>query len=404
VWKKDNNTQFLGASCSSDNILASRINIDALHINGVFRLYGDLIQLGSDAIFIEGQEPRTVLLDQDIPSVLVYRSGDDLYVFDTGATAFFRKRLLEAIEKLRPFSRFIILNSHSHVDHTANNGIIGEVEADEKLHFLSKVGIPELDYEGSIIRSYEEINKYYYFTKGPRFPYSLATRPLGLARHINRRAPFFIIKKTIQGFAPLEPSSETVRPYEDNELTSLVLGPVSWSGWNISDQVWALKTNGHSPDSVSFLLPEEKLLFLGDETLMYFNCWLDSSAANVRDALGLAIRLIESGTVETVIGGHQQKPYSGAEAIDLLRRLLDGHEIVERETLLVVDSAPDGATIAQIYRQLSKRKKRVPVLDAFFKYEYPKMPIFLKTQIAGILIENGYAVEGPEGNRRFIKS
>jgi glyoxylase-like metal-dependent hydrolase (beta-lactamase superfamily II) len=369
----------------------------------VFELYGDLLQLSDNAIFVEGQEPRTVLLDQDIPSVLVYRSGEDLYVLDTGATAFFRERLLEAFERLRPFSRFVILNSHSHVDHTANNGLIREVEANEKLHYLSKVGIPELDYERSIIGSYEEISKYYYFTNGPRFPYSLVTRPLGLTRYINPRAPYFIVKKTVQGFAPLEPSVETVRPYEDNELISLDLGSESWPGWMISDQVWVLKTGGHSPDSVSFLLPEEKILFLGDETLMYFNCWLDSRAANVRAALELAIRLLEAGTVETVIGCHQQKPYSGAEAKDLMHRLLDGHGRVEREILSVVDSAPDGATVAQIYRQLSKRKKHVPELAAFFKYDYPKMPIFLKTHIAGILLENGYEAVGPEGNKRFVK-
>lgn len=59
--------------------------------------------------------------------------------------------------------------------------------------------------------------------------------------------------------------------------------------------------------------------------------------------------------------------------------------------------------VAQIYRQLSKRKKQVPELAAFFKYEYPKMPIFLKTHIAGLLLENGYEAVGPEGNRRFAK-
>jgi glyoxylase-like metal-dependent hydrolase (beta-lactamase superfamily II) len=369
----------------------------------VFDLYGDLLQLGDSAIFVEGMEPRTVLLDQDVPSVLVYRSGDDLYVLDTGATQFFRERVLEAVERLRPFSRFVILNSHSHVDHTANNGIIRDVESNEKLHYLSQVGIPELDYERSIIRSYEEISKYYYFANGPRFPYSLVTRPLGLTRYINPRAPYFIVKKTVQGFAPLEPSLETVRPYEDNELISLDLGSESWPGWKISDQVWVLETRGHSPDSVSFLLPKEKILFLGDETLMYFNCWLDSRAANVRAALELTIRLIETGMVETVIGGHQQKPYHKTDAKDLMRRLLDGHGIVEREILSVVDSAPDGATVSQIYRQLSKRKKQLPELAAFFEYEFPKMPIFLKTHIAGLLLENGYEAVGPEGNMRFTK-
>jgi len=366
-------------------------------------VYGDLLQVRDNAIFIEGQEPRTVLKDQDVPSVLVYNSGDDLYVLDTGATPFFRERALEAVARLRPFSRLFILNSHSHVDHTANNSIIREVESNEKFHYLSRAGIPGLEYKKSVVQSYKEISKYYYFLKGPRFPYSLVTRPLGLVRYLNQQAPYFLVQKAVEGFAPLEPSIETVRPFEVNESHSLDLGSISWPGWKISDQVWVLETRGHSPDSVSFFLPKEKILFLGDETLMYFNCWLDSSAANVRAALELTIRLLETGMVETVIGGHQQKPYNKTEAKDFIARLLDGYSTLEREIRSATDSFSNGATVSQIYRQLSKRKKRLPELGAFFEYEFPKMPIFLKTLITGSLLENGYGAVGREGKMRFAK-
>src|SRR5450756_3158455 len=87
-------------------------------------------------------------------------------------------------------------------------------------------------------------------------------------------------KETLSGEWPPVFKTQTwsliIQPGHDSDL-----GSESWPGWMISDQVWVLKTGGHSPDSVSFLLPEEKILFLGDETLLYFNCWLDSSAANV---------------------------------------------------------------------------------------------------------------------------
>jgi glyoxylase-like metal-dependent hydrolase (beta-lactamase superfamily II) len=40
---------------------------------------------------------------------------------------------------------FTLLNSHGHLDHVGNNGLIRTVQADEKHHYLSKAGWPFLD-------------------------------------------------------------------------------------------------------------------------------------------------------------------------------------------------------------------------------------------------------------------
>jgi glyoxylase-like metal-dependent hydrolase (beta-lactamase superfamily II) len=207
----------------------------------------------------------------------------------------------------------------------------------------------------------------------------------------------------IKKFAPLEPSLETVRPFEDVESGPLDIGPTTWPGWKISDEVWALETRGHSPDSVSFYLPGEKILYLGDETLKYFNCWLDSRATKVRAALELAMRLLETGTVKTIIGGHQQKPYEDAEAKGLLSRLLHDYDIMEQEIFSALNAFPQGATTAQIYGRLRKRKNDVAELRAFFEYEFPKMPVLLKTLVVGLLLENGCQAVGPDGKKKFTK-
>jgi hypothetical protein len=177
-------------------------------------MFGDLVPVATNALMVEGQRPWNILFAPDVANAVVYRRGDTLYILDTGATLFFRRRIIEAAERLRPFRRIVLLNSHGHVDHTSNNSVIHDIQADEKLHFITEVGIHGLDYDRYFRRQFGQINKYYNFLDGPSFPFSLMGTLLKVLARFNPEAPFLMVGSLLSKFPPMESLANTVVPFE----------------------------------------------------------------------------------------------------------------------------------------------------------------------------------------------
>ncbi|GLB31448.1 hypothetical protein LAD12857_33710 [Lacrimispora amygdalina] len=49
--------------------------------------------------------------EPDIANSVIYKVEDVVYVFDTGATTFFGRKLIKAIERFRPFRKLVLFNS-----------------------------------------------------------------------------------------------------------------------------------------------------------------------------------------------------------------------------------------------------------------------------------------------------
>lgn len=370
-------------------------------------MYGDIIKIAENALFVEGLEPEIILREPDIASCVLYKSNNTLYIMDTGATPFFRKRVLEAALKLSPFDHVILLNSHGHPDHTPNNSIINEISAAKKEHYISKPGIRMLDYYDYFEDNFKSVAKYYNLEDGPRFPVSIFTRPLRLLRLIspkliNHNITLFLVKKVLSKFTPLEPSKETAVPFENKEPSELTVNGVKLTGWNLNDDVFVIESRGHSPDSVSFYLPKVKVLFLSDETTDYFNCWPDSDSRRVASILKSSINMYDNGDVEALIGGHQQDVFRGGHIAELLYSLINNHLTFKKELDSIIEKHPEGISINKIYNELGK-KRAIPAVDRYFRYEFPKMPGMLKTCITCMLLEDGYITEGRPKKLLFKK-
>lgn len=216
--------------------------------NGVKSMYGDIIQFSKNAFMIEGKVPSSIIKEPDIANSVVCRVGDVVYVIDTGATVFFQKKLIEAIEKLRPFKKLILFNSHCHPDHVGNNCIMQKIAAEEKEHYISKAGIAGLDATKDFYRKFKEIEQYYDYLNGPsKFPAS-ALRILKLTRLKDGDTPLYIlVENTLKKFLPLETSVETITPFEKNDLLDIEIGETQWKGWDFNNQVFVLQAQGHSP-------------------------------------------------------------------------------------------------------------------------------------------------------------
>ncbi len=371
-------------------------------------MYGDIIEIAENTLFVEGLEPKLIFKEPDIASSVLYKSGSTLYIMDTGASRFFRERILKAADMLRPYNKVILLNSHGHPDHTPNNSILREIAAEKKEHYISRPGIKALDYYGYFENNFRSVSEYYNLEDGPKFPISILTRPMKLLRLINAKLidhslTIFIVKKVLSKFMPLEPSKETAIPFENVEPSEMSVGDIELSGWNLNGDVYVIETRGHSPDSVSFYLPKVKVLFLADETTDYFNCWPDSDSGRVVSILNKSLAMYRGGYVETLIGGHQQQAFKGDAITGLLETLLNNDAVFKKELFSIVDRHASGVTVNRAYNEL-KKKKNIPAVRRYFGYEFPKMPGMLKTCITCMLLEEGLAAGGPKGRKVFKRN
>lgn len=365
-------------------------------------MYGDLVSVAPNALMVEGQRPWNILFAPDVANAVLYRRSDTLYILDTGATLFFRRRIIEAAERLRPFRRIVLLNSHGHVDHTSNNSVIHDIQADEKLHFITEVGIDGLDYDRYFRRQFGQINRYYNFLDGPSFPFSLMGTLLKVLARFNPEAQFLLVGSLLSKFPPMESLATTVVPFERRgPAQRFRFGSEEWTGWNIEDAVYALESRGHGPDHVIFYIPEEKLAFLGDEAFDFFNVWPDSHAGRVRTALNKAINMASHGSIEVVVSCHHPEMPRGAAIVEFLSAKLRNWDAFQRDVGRIVGDSASGVTVHDIYGRL-KSGEHSPAVDAFFSMEFPKMPPLLKTVIALMLVENGSETTSVHGATRFL--
>ena len=83
----------------------------------------------------------------DYCNVVIYGSGDDLYMVDSVEDSPMRESVRRVIREACPVHSFTLINTHAHLDHICNNDVIAEVQADHKYHYLSRSAIDstELD-------------------------------------------------------------------------------------------------------------------------------------------------------------------------------------------------------------------------------------------------------------------
>ena len=366
-------------------------------------MYGEHIKISKNMIMVEGMVPGSILIEPDIANAVVYKYGQTVYLFDTGATVFMRQSILDAVESFRPFKRFVLLNSHGHPDHTANNGIINELEADVKKHYISGAGLQSMEFRKYFLEKYGEMDRYYNYLDGPGLPLSVATKFMKLISAVNSRFKYMAVEKSINKFKPFDTSPGTAEAFECSAAHTFSGALAGWTGWKIEGPVFAMETRGHSPDHLVFYIPDEKTLILSDEAFPFFNCWPDSNSRKVERALEMSIQMAERGDVETVITGHDHSVFRGIKIEQKLRQLLADYRYFREAVIDIVKNSAEELTVHRIYSKLGKEREH-PSLGRFFSLEFPKMPPMLKTVIICMLLELGVEVSGPEGRAVFSMS
>ncbi|WP_051832916.1 MBL fold metallo-hydrolase [Streptomyces katrae] len=262
---------------------------------------GDRIEIDDRTVLVLGQELDLEQDQPDVANALVHRVGDTLVLVDTGVTPAFRTALREATERVRPWSRALVLTTHGHPDHVANNDLADELGVPVE-HY-----VPALDLDQM------------------RAPASYWGRALErIAGAAALPAPALAADELVSLFHPMRPFGATTRTYEERPMERIRIGSLRFIGWTFADgAVRVLRSQGHCAGHVIVHLRDCGVLHLSDEGNGPCGAMADADQLKIQTTLGAVALLFEEGEASLLTDGHTFAVRRGAEAVRYLDTLLE---------------------------------------------------------------------------------
>ncbi|MEU7066293.1 MBL fold metallo-hydrolase [Streptomyces sp. NPDC046161] len=278
---------------------------------------GELIEIDGRTVLVLGQELDFEQDQPDVANALVHRVGDTLVIVDTGGTAAFRSALREAADRVGPWARALVLTTHGHVDHVANNDLADELGVPAE-HYVPARDLDQMrDPVAYWTRSFERI---------------AAMAPLPASA---------LAAKVMSLFEPVSAFAATTRTYEQLPPERLRIGPVRFTGWAFADgAVRVLRSEGHTAGHVIVHLRDSGVLHLSDEGNGACGAMADADQLKIQTVLGAVALLFEQGAAALLTDGHTFAVRRPAEAVSHLDGLLEQATALQEAALrLTGDSA-----------------------------------------------------------------
>lgn len=263
---------------------------------------GDLIEIDDRTVLVLGQGLDLEHDQPDVANALVHRAGDTLVLVDTGVTAAFRAALLEAADRVGPWSRALVLTTHGHLDHVGNNDLADELGVPVE-HYVPALDLDQMRDPASYwVRAFDRI--------------------AGLGALPEPPAP--AAAKVVSLFQPFRPFGATTRTYEERPLERIRIGSLRCSGWTFTDgAVRVLRSQGHCAGHVIVHLRDSGVLHLSDEGNGPCGAMPDADQLKIQTVLGAAALLFEEGEADLLTDGHTFAVRRGPEVVSYLDGLLE---------------------------------------------------------------------------------
>jgi len=292
--------------------------------------YGDVVRAAPRTLMVVGRPLDVANGKADVANAILYRARATLYVIDTGATPSFRPSLREAIKRLRPFRRVVLINTHGHPDHIGNNKLVTGLRALSVRHYMSRRDFPIADHyvKVSLGRALTDVSGYI-----PGFDH-----PTAQAREL------------YDLFKPVEQSRGTRRAIESLPQKRIRIGHWQTRAWKFGrNDVDVIPTRAHTRGELIVYFPKTHLLHMGDE-LFYYQSWAESNNDRTRRVFVNAIKAAHNGAVRILTSGHEFTVFHGAKHIRRhLRTFIYGYDTYNRVVKgILAATGPAGATVAEI--------------------------------------------------------
>jgi len=281
---------------------------------------GNIMDIDDRTVLVIGQELDVEKGQPDVGNALLHRVDDTLFLVDTGVTTSFREALTEAIDRVGPWHKLVLLTTHGHVDHVGNNDLPDEWAADRGItveHYLPARDLPQM----------LEPTRYWEAT----FDRVVGVAPLPAP-------PSLVADTVVSMFQPLRPFGRTTRSYESLPLERFSIGSQRCSGWSFADgAVRIIRSQGHCSGHVVVYFRDAALLHLGDEDNGACGVMQDADQLKLQTALATAAALVEDGSVQQLTDGHSFQVFDKDDAASHLETLLEQSTALQQMALDTVD-------------------------------------------------------------------
>ena len=346
-----------------------------------------VVEMAPDFWRLEGYSGYPFKEKKSSPNVYIMRDEDTLYLLDSGLYAVYRERILKLFQKYfdEGIKKLILLHSHCHFDHVANNDIILEANFPEVRILIPEPELDVIDLKRNMLGDQEELEEYY-------DPYSFE---------------FWIngdeMDDLLRGVRTMAERAECL-PL-DSQVKKRI-GDIELVGWEVG-RFFAIHDGSQTPGHISIYDPKYKILLVGDLTLEINPPFMHSSLQASIDILGKFIRIVEQGHVEQIADSHRSAIFSPAiyegckveslhpvmftpiargkdECIQFLRVFEFYYTQLKDETI-IAHARLGEATVPEIVEELKKSIN--PAVRNKLAFSYPNRPSRIGVLVARVLKE-----------------
>lgn len=352
-------------------------------------------EVAPDIWRLEGFSGHPFNIELSSPNIYIFREGDTVLLTDTGLYPFYRERVLERLRAYlqKGCRKLILLNTHGHFDHVANNDLIPEAGFPETEFWLIETEKPVIDLLHHFEADLKEHEKYY--------------NPHGFEPWIKGGDLYRGLNTMVDQAKIIPLSSRVTRRFGDVEL----------QGWEVK-RFFIIHDGAHTPGHVSFYDPKYKVLATGDLNMEIQPPFLDASLNRCIEVTDKFRRLANQGFVEFAMDCHRNstfypaiyekcgvKPLSPAIVTGIARGKKECSEFFNvwytyytelKEEIFKIHGYLGEATVPDIVQEM--RKSTNPWVCMKITFAYPNRPARLGTLVSMVLKEAG-AKSRKEGDK-----
>lgn len=300
---------------------------------------------------------------------------------------------MQQIQLDRPFHQYDLLVTHSHLDHSANSGLAAGKGSKVVFHPRVAGRINNLQ------RNYTEITAAMinafgidgFFGRtgifGPAIIKTMQTTQRftpALFDALLHQISLVMCRKTV---GSIHVPKKNVHFLNEKEKQDLQFFNTTFSGWPISDQLFALDTPGHQDDHLAFYVPDSKVMFSGD--LIGFlnpNDILDGSINESHKGILKMLELAEAGGIEVLALGHLLPLLGMENIIAYLRSVIDKQAQTFDLITEIIASCENKTDFNEIIKKTYTHES--DLMKKILKINYPRTVSFIDVYVYLFLKEN----------------
>jgi len=299
---------------------------------------------------------------------------------------------MQQIKEQLPFADYKLLVTHSHLDHSANSGLAAKNASQIVFHPRVAGRINNLK------RNYTEIT-------------AAMVSAFGIDGFFGRTGMFgpsmIKIMKTAQEYTPalfdfllyemsmvicrktvgsIHVPKKNICFLNENERQELQFRNASFSGWQISERLFALDTPGHQDDHLAFYVPDRKVMFSGD--LIGFlnpNDILDGSIIETHKGMLKMLELAKAGGIEVLALSHQLPLLGKDSIIAYLQSVIEKQAQTFNLINEVIASCENPSDFNEIIQKTYKHDSEL--MKKILKINYPRTVSFIDVYVYHFLKE-----------------